>query len=348
MLKKVVALIFCAALASCSTPGVPSTAGVELNPIDGPIRHWRRNVEHGCVNWSATENWAMVELSVDSTRCEGAPGLSYHTSADYLAFRNYGPQTDLADLVTQDSNGRISFAPCSFSLSADQLETLRTVAREGLARSSTDAERRTLTRIDHLLAATNGAALTSDQQGCTGRFNPGANIVREDAWTNTGEAVVPCEALPATAVTTVPAPFDQYMQLTCTRSGQALRPVDGAQWLFSTGPRWMWSVGSPRGSAADHFVRLTPTSIDAAELASLRGQLAQAFFPQTDGQSTRRPISDRTIIGLSARKSAGSLLQIYLLIPPPGASDQRVLGVECARNCRTLEGDAMYFVIVPD
>src|SRR5437879_5538270 len=42
--------------------------------------------------------------------------------------------------------------------------------------------------------------------------------------------VIPCD-LPEDAAKTVPAPFDNYMELVCEKAGQGLRPLDGYRFI---------------------------------------------------------------------------------------------------------------------
>jgi hypothetical protein len=110
----------------------------------------------------------------------------------------------------------------------------------------------------------------------------------------------------------------------------------------------MWSVNPRPPSPTDHYAALTSDPIDEAQLATLRSELVEdARFPQASGYTSEPPVSDRTIIRLSVQKSWGGRTQIYLLIPPQGASDLHVLGVECIRDCRTMRNDASFFAIAP-
>jgi len=176
-------LVLIVGISSCAPNGVPAGASVELTLKSGFVWHWKRTLHSGCASWMATERWASVRLSVDRARCEGAPGLSYLAGADYLYFQNYWPwpQDQLRNMVIFDSHGMVvGMRPCPHSLSTEQLASLRVVTRQALAQATTEEERRTLRRIDQRLAATNGAALTSSQLGCT---DDGAPNPRVDPWT---------------------------------------------------------------------------------------------------------------------------------------------------------------------
>lgn len=357
MLKKSVALVLCFVLASCATPpGVPRGASVGFDHLEGPVWSWRRTLEHGCADWSATQQWAVTQLSVDRAKCEGGPGLSYQTGVDYLVFQNYAPllQGELTARLTFDSQGQAAWRQCPFSLSSAQLQALRTIAHEALARATTDAERRTFTRIDELLAATDGAALVSGQFGCTDEMaqtNQRLGVSpRVDTWWNTSTAVVPCDNLPAGAVTAVPPPFDQYLELVCTQAGQALAPVDGYRWIFETGYVWRVQSTNFRSPApSDHFVRLIADPLSEAEAASLRDELTNSIrFRRLTGGAEPSAV-ERTIIRLSVQRSWGGVSQIYLFVPPQGASrEANVLGMDCGNaDCRPIYRNTLFFTVTP-
>lgn len=107
---------------------------------------------------------------------------------DHLVFMGYWTWTpeEYFGLIEFDSEGMISrIRPCPHSLTPEQLNELRTLGGEALDAATTDAERRVLTRIGERLAATNGTALASGQQGCTDMppdWHQGA-IQRQDPWT---------------------------------------------------------------------------------------------------------------------------------------------------------------------
>jgi hypothetical protein len=109
-----------------------------------------------------------------------------------MFFQNYWPWTsdDAFNGVIFDSNGMgIGVRPCPHSLSPEQLRALRVVAHEALAQATTDLERRTMERIDQILAATNGAALESGQHGCSpdverGPFPAGSRSAEQVPATN--------------------------------------------------------------------------------------------------------------------------------------------------------------------
>lgn len=181
--KSLAVLALCFGLIACATPEhVPSNANVAFDPTtySGRTYTWRRTVEHGCAALSAHDSALVVRLIVDPARCRGrirtndrcdecGPGFVYYGD-NYAFFQNYWPWTsdDMINGVIFDSNGMgIGVQPCPHALSPEQLERLRLVAGEVLARATTDAERRTLERVSQILAATNGADLVSGQHGCS-------------------------------------------------------------------------------------------------------------------------------------------------------------------------------------
>lgn len=353
MLKSIAALILGLGLACCAAApaGVPRGANVEFPTLkDGWGWNWQRRVEHGCVDFRGDGRWVTVRLSVDPSRCGGGshrraspdcetcgPGLLYMFGRTY--FQNY------YTLRPRDSG-----LPCP--LSPEQLTALRIVAHEALAEATTDAERRTLEYIDRTIAATDGATLVSGSYACTAPYIPTtsaresgrAYVPPEDPWSPRG--VVPCDDLPAEAATTLPSPYDRYLQLACTQSGQAIRPVDGYELIFDTGPRWMWSSNARSSAPSDHYASLTLEPLSEAELESLRRELreyAQRFRSPTIFQPS---ILERTTLRLSALTSSGWRSQIYLFVPPEGSS-QDVLGMECARGCLPARGTGRFFTVTP-
>lgn len=182
--KSIAALFLLIALASCATPAhVPPGATVGFNPVDGSLWSWTRRLEHGCASWTAgtaVTAWYKVRLSVDPVNCREGPGLSYQAWADgpyqsyggldQIVFLNYWPWTpeDERNGMIFDSNGMwVGVRPCPHTLSPEQISALRVVAQEARARARNESEARTLDDIDQRLAATDGAALKSGQDGCT-------------------------------------------------------------------------------------------------------------------------------------------------------------------------------------
>jgi hypothetical protein len=354
MLKKSIAvLVLALGIACCAAPaGVPRGASVQTSLLNGTIWSWSRRLEHGCVDWSATDlGGAEVQLSVDPAKCEGGPGLHYDAALDYMEFQNFWPgePDDGANSIIFGSDGMASgIRPCPHTLSPEQLATLRVVAHEALARATTDPERRVLERIDQRIAATNGATLASAQTGCIadtpeGAMRPRVNMPG-NAWDYIDTSIVPCADLPAGAATNVPPPFDQYLQLVCTRSGQALKPVDGYQWVFAgLSAQWQWAMNRQSPAPTDHFVALTAEPLSDAEVVTLRDAVSRDInFKRVSGDYN----ADPTIARLSLQTSSGEHWQIYLLTPPQGSSpDAPVIGLRCRDDCLPLYMGAVFFTV---
>jgi hypothetical protein len=125
----------------------------------------------------AKDRWANVQLILDSP-CEGdreegfleGRGISYFSSSDFLVFHGFWrwSQEEYFDLIEFDSEGMTSnIRPCPHSLLPEQLDELRVLAQEALEATTTDGERRMISRVVERLSVVNGAALASGQGGCT-------------------------------------------------------------------------------------------------------------------------------------------------------------------------------------
>jgi hypothetical protein len=149
---------------------------------------------------------------------------------------------------------------------------------------------------------------------------------------------IPC-ALPADAVTSVPAPFDRYMALACTSSGQALKPQGGfvalnniSMWLTSNSP-------DKRDLApSTHFTGLSLATLTPEQVAAFRAEMSKAFDSPLIRQAAVYKLDEET--------SGGARKQIYLLIAPEG-SNAPALGIECVNDCVPLEQKPWAFLIVP-
>jgi hypothetical protein len=192
-LAPIVLLILCAAASSCAPPAIPFDASVHWSLKGGFVWTWTRRSDHGCGAWRATDRWAIVQIVIDS-RCDGrrdlgylaGRGVAYSSFSDRLVFRGFWPWTrdDYFNSFAVDSDGVIRDRRlCPQTLSPEQIEALRVVTQEVLARSKSDAERRLLARVDDRLAATNGEALSVAEEGCTDSSLDGeASIQMQDLW----------------------------------------------------------------------------------------------------------------------------------------------------------------------
>jgi hypothetical protein len=173
-----------------------------------------------------------------------------------------------------------------------------------------------------------------------GATGVGDSAVGQDSPSDENALVVPCDGMPAEAATSIPGPFTPYMELVCTRSGQALKPVAGYQWVFDAGPMWLAATNPASPSRTDHYTELTLDPLEQAQVEGLRAELRKI--------TSRQAILEMEMIRLSVETSWGAHKQIYLLLPPAGAPpDERVLGMECVDNCLPIDEDPWFFTIAP-
>ena len=159
-------LVLCVGVASCAPSAIPGSASTHWDREWGPYWTWTRRFEHGCVEWTATDRWALVDLQIGSpsqceTTGEGLPpvrgaGISYASHSDEVIFRGW----QLHDRMEMDGGGD----PCPFQISEAQIAELRRVEREALALTETEGERRVLSRIEERLRV-NGITLTTHRDG---------------------------------------------------------------------------------------------------------------------------------------------------------------------------------------
>jgi hypothetical protein len=155
-----------------------------------------------------------------------------------------------------------------------------------------------------------------------------------------GPVVVSCDGLAPSAVKVVPAPLDRYAILICTRSGQAIGPLDGYAWMFEQGSMWLTSTNPKAPSKDDHYTEIAFKPLSPDELKSLRAELAK-LNPNPD-------VLTRPILRFAVTTSWGAHKEVYLLPPPDGAApDAHTLGMECLQGCRPITEDPWFFVIVP-
>lgn len=200
MLKLLVAIVvpfLVGGLSGCAPAGIPAGASRHWDLKSSFYWTWTRSSDHGCSAWMAKDSWATVQLIVES-ECEGrrdlgyleGRGVSYSSVSDFLVFKDYWPWTqhEYHNLIVYDSEGMTSeIRPCPHVLPPEQISALRVLAQEALAEATTDAERRVLARVDERLAATDGAALASGQEGCTDlppdRYGASSQREEQDPWT---------------------------------------------------------------------------------------------------------------------------------------------------------------------
>ena len=153
-----------------------------------------------------------------------------------------------------------------------------------------------------------------------------------------GALFVSCDTLPADAARNVPEPFTRYVRLSCTRSGQALGPVNGYNWFFEQGPMALLANNPKTPTASAYYTRLEVDPLSAKETDILRKDLRKI--------SSDPSILEREILRLDVAMSWGGAKQLYLLLPPKSAPEAHVLGMECVKNCRPIDQDPWFFTVV--
>lgn len=149
-----------------------------------------------------------------------------------------------------------------------------------------------------------------------------------------------CDVLPATAVRTVPPPFDSYMDLACIKTGQALCPKRGFTFMFNEASMCMGAMNPDKPLLVDktlHYTSLVSAPLSKEELRALRADLHKI---------ANHPIIDNSqIIRMRIETSSGARKQVYLLIPTDGGAVQ---GMECVKDCKPIEEDPWFFTIVKE
>ena len=155
---------------------------------------------------------------------------------------------------------------------------------------------------------------------------------------------LPCAAAPATAVLTVPKPFDAFMRVLCTKAGHTLAPPPGTHWVFSNGESaWLSSLSTHSGltGQAAHFTRLENAPLTADEAAAFKDRLKPVI--------TNTAMLEGDVLRLVVDTSTGDHKQIYLLVTHDGAGAVTGLwGVECFNDCKPMEDPPWAFKAYPD
>jgi hypothetical protein len=150
-----------------------------------------------------------------------------------------------------------------------------------------------------------------------------------------------CGARPRTAVTTVPAPFNRYMRVICTRVTDALGPPAGLQWAFTNGTNGLLTALNPKvapTATPPNFTRLANAPPSAAEVAGFRQRLAKVV---------KNPaILAATILRLEVDTSSGDHKQEYFLVAHDGPAAGE-WGIECYNDCNPMEATPWAFTVVP-
>lgn len=175
--------------------GIPGNASANYSLKDGLFWTWKRPANSGCISWMAVENWASVQVFVD-TPCEtvGETGLSsgkaftFLSFEDHLVFRNYwawSPEIYDKLIVYDDQGMFVDALPCPNSLKQNEIAEMRATTLGALANRLTKAEKRVLSSIAERLTHVDGKALSSSQSGCSDWYDSEKARKQVDPWTGT-------------------------------------------------------------------------------------------------------------------------------------------------------------------
>ena len=142
----------------------------------------------------------------------------------------------------------------------------------------------------------------------------------------------------------VPAPFDEFMSVVCTRAGHALAPPGGYHWLFINGASmWLTSMSAHSGLTGRdaYFTRLESAPLSEAEADALRQRVKPIV---------RTPaMLQGDLMRLEADTSTGDHKQIYLFVSHDGSGAvTHAWGIECFHDCDPMDKDPWAFMVVAD
>ena len=150
-----------------------------------------------------------------------------------------------------------------------------------------------------------------------------------------------CRTRPRSAVTVVPAPFNRYMRVICTRVTDALGPLPGLQWTFTNGTGGLLTAINPKvapTTGPPSFTRLANAPLTAAEVSAFRKRLAPVV---------KKPaILAADILRLEVDTSSGDHKQEYFLIAHAGPAAGE-WGIECYTDCNPMESPPWAFTVAP-
>ncbi len=142
----------------------------------------------------------------------------------------------------------------------------------------------------------------------------------------------PCSQAPRAAVIAVPAPFDQYMRVVCTKNGHALAPVEGSHWVFPDGTSGMLPALNPDSKIvgpAAYFTALTNAPLSAAETAAFRAKLQPYVKNPT--------LLNAVVLRLEVDTSTAVHKQEYFLVNRDASGAMTgALDVECFNDCNPM------------
>jgi hypothetical protein len=151
-----------------------------------------------------------------------------------------------------------------------------------------------------------------------------------------------CATRPATAVTVVPAPFNAYMRVVCTKVSDALAPIPGFEWLFPNNTTGFIAALNPKlapTAEPAHFTRLTVAPLTPAEVAAFRQRLnTVAKDPE---------ILKADVMRLEVDTSTSDHKQEYLMISHTPNLSPNAWGIECYNDCTPLEASPWAWIIAP-
>jgi hypothetical protein len=163
-------------------------------------------------------------------------------------------------------------------------------------------------------------------------------LVTSSATASPTPAEFPCHGLPPGAVEAVPAPFNAYMEIVCTRVGQSLIPKKGLAFIGPDHlPHGFLAYASEDPVSANvYFTALNIRDLDENSTTKLRAELRKL---------TNVPaLLQARIIWMDEATSTGRKKQLVLLIPPSGA-DIAVQGMECNTDCLPITEDPWFFSV---
>jgi len=151
-----------------------------------------------------------------------------------------------------------------------------------------------------------------------------------------------CATRPATAVTVVPAPFNTYMRIVCTKVSDALAPLPGSAWVFPNNTTGFIAALNPKQAPPSdpaHFTRLVSAPLTPAEVTAFRGRLVTvAKDPE---------ILKADVMRLEVDTSTSDHKQEYLLISRTPGHVPGAWGIECYNDCNPMESSPWAWIIVP-
>ena len=151
-----------------------------------------------------------------------------------------------------------------------------------------------------------------------------------------------CATRPKSAVTVVPAPFNAYMRVVCTRVSDALAPLPGYEWVFpNDSPGFIAALNPKLAPTAEpaHFTRLAGAPLSPAELAAFRQRMTTV---------ARDPaILTADVIRLEVDTSTGDHKQEYLMISRDPNHTPGAWGIECYNDCIPMEANPWAWIIAP-